>query len=417
MKPAHLETKQAFFYGWVIVAVTALVLVITAGARSAPSVFLLPIQAEMGWSKSTISLAIAFGLVLFGLGGPISGFLMARYGIKPVTLSSLILTALAMILSANLHSVTELNLFFGLLSGIGTGLVASVLSATIANRWFLERRGFVTGIFGASTSAGQLLFVPGLQFMVTNLGWRTSSLVIGAISLAVLIPVFFLMRDDPQDIGLKPLGAREDQVIPKTTPEIGVMARALRHQDFWLLAVTFFICGVTSNGLVGVHMIPHAVEHGMMPQVAANVYALMGLFNFVGTITSGYLTDRYDPRKLLAIYYTFRGLSLFILPFVHDVAGLSVFAVLFGLDYIATVPPTVALAADTFGRRNVGMVYGWIFASHQLGAALAGWLGGVARDSFGDYVLAFVVAGGIAIAGGLLSMGLRRGPQVAVASD
>jgi predicted MFS family arabinose efflux permease len=206
--------------------------------------------------------------------------------------------------------------------------------------------------------------------------------------------------------------------IIRNSSEQGMMTRALKSLDFWLLTLTFFICGFTSNGLIGNHLIPHAVDHGLSQPAAANIYALMGLFNFVGTIGSGYLTDRYDPRRLLMTYYGFRGLSLLLLPFVHDVGGLSVFAILFGLDYIATVPPTVALVADTFGRRNVGVVYGWVFAAHQIGAALASWLAAVARDSLGNYTLAFLVAGSIAISGALLSLGISRklqAPQIAQA--
>jgi sugar phosphate permease len=333
---------------------------------------------------------------------------MQRFGVRNVAIVSLVITAVSMVFSSLVKTVWQLDLTFGLMSGLGTGLVASVLGATVANRWFIEKRGLVTGIFGASTSAGQLIFVPLLVALAAGLGWRTASLVIAGIAVVIVLPVIFLMRDDPADLGLKPLGANNDAPFIRVSSEQGVMAKAVRSTDFWLLAVTFFVCGATSNGLIGNHLIPHAVEHGLTQPVAAGIYALMGAFNFVGTIASGWLTDRYDPRRLLMTYYGFRGLSLLLLPFVHDVAGLSVFAVMFGLDYIATVPPTTALVADTFGRRNVGVVYGWVFASHQLGAALAGWLAAVARERFGDYGLAFLVAGSIAIAAALLSLGIRR---------
>jgi sugar phosphate permease len=404
----RLTSRAKFFYGWVIVGVTALVLLVTAGARSAPTAFLLPMQAAEGWSKSQISFAVALGLVLFGLGGPLAGSLMQRFGVRNVAIVSLVITAVSMVFSSLVKTVWQLDLTFGLMSGLGTGLVASVLGATVANRWFIEKRGLVTGIFGASTSAGQLIFVPLLVALAAGLGWRTASLVIAGIAVVIVLPVIFLMRDDPADLHLKPLGANNDAPFIRVSSEQGVMAKAVRSTDFWLLAVTFFVCGATSNGLIGNHLIPHAVEHGLTQPVAAGIYALMGAFNFVGTIASGWLTDRYDPRRLLMTYYGFRGLSLLLLPFVHDVAGLSVFAVMFGLDYIATVPPTTALVADTFGRRNVGVVYGWVFASHQLGAALAGWLAAVARERFGDYGLAFLVAGSIAIAAALLSLGIRR---------
>ncbi len=405
--------KPKFSYAWVVVAVTAVVLLVTAGARSAPGAWLIEMERDTGWSRASLSLATGLGLILFGLGGPISGLLMAKLGVRAVTAASLIITALAMWLSSRVQTQLELNLFFGLLSGIGTGLVASVLGATIANRWFVERRGLVTGIFGASTSAGQLVFYPLLTTLAVNIGWRSSALILASITIAILVPVLFLMRSDPSEVGQRPLGATSDTPLTPPQADLGIMTKALRHPDFWLLAITFYICGATSNGLIGQHLIPHAVDHGLTQPLAAGVVALMGAFNFVGTIASGWLTDRYDPRRLLLVYYFFRGVSLLFLPYMHDLGGLSIFAVLFGLDYIATVPPTVMLVAKTFGRHNVGIVYGWVFAAHQLGAAMAAWIGGVARDNLGDYSLAFTVAGMTAVIGGFLALGIRREPPKA----
>jgi sugar phosphate permease len=400
--------KTKLFYGWVIVGIVALVLLVTAGARSAPGAFLLEMEKDTGWSRGALSFATSLGLILFGLGGPISGALMARFGVRNITVLSLVLTAASMALSSLVKTQLELNLFFGLLSGMGTGLVASVLGATIANKWFLERRGLVTGIFGASTSAGQLVFYPVLTNLAVSIGWRESALVLALIAIAVVVPAFALIRNDPADVKQRPFGAKEGDAARAPAPDAGIMRRAVSSPDFWLLAVTFYICGATSNGLVGQHLIPHAVDHGLTQPVAANIVALMGAFNFIGTIASGWLTDRYDPRKLLLIYYGFRGISLLFLPYMHDIGGLSIFAILFGLDYIATVPPTVMLVAKTFGRQNVGIVYGWVFAAHQLGAAVAAWIGGVSRDALGDYGLAFMVAGAIAILGGFLALGIRR---------
>ncbi len=404
--------KSNSSYAWIVVAVTAVVLLVTAGARSAPGAWLIEMERDTGWSRASLSLATGLGLILFGLGGPISGFLMAKFGVRAVTVVSLVITALAMWLSSQLQTQLELNLFFGLLLGIGTGLVASVLGATIANRWFVERRGLVIGIFGASTSAGQLVFYPLLTTLAVSMGWRSSALVLALITIAVLVPVLFLMRSDPSEVGQRPVGATNAPLEPQKA-DLGIMKKALVHPDFWLLAITFYICGATSNGLIGQHLIPHAVDHGLAQPVAAGVVALMGAFNFVGTIASGWLTDRYDPRRLLLTYYFFRGISLLFLPYMHDLGGLSIFAVLFGLDYIATVPPTVMLVAKTFGRQNVGIVYGWVFAAHQLGAAMAAWIGGVARDNYGDYALAFTVAGITAMIGGFLALGIRREARVA----
>jgi len=320
----------------------------------------------------------------------------------------LLLSSGSMLLSSIVQSQWQLNLFFGFMSGMATGLVASVLGATIASRWFVKNRGLVIGMMGAAVSAGQLIFFPLLTAWAVSMGWRPAALILAGICAAFILPVLLFMRDDPSQLGLRALGDEDLPDAPKPQPDPNIMQRALKSPDFWLLAVTFYICGATSNGLVGQHFIPHAVDHGFTELNAANALALMGAFNFVGTIASGWLTDRYDPRKLLLIYYGFRGVSLLFVPFIHDYVGIVAFAVLFGLDYIATVPPTIALAADTFGRWNVGVVYGWVFAAHQVGAAVAAWSAGLIRDSFGDYAIAFFFAGAIAILGGLMALIIKR---------
>ena len=403
-----LQARPRLFYGWIVVAVTIPVLMVTAGVRSAPGAWLLPMQGDLGWSKATLSFAAAIGLIVYGLGGPVSGRLMNRFGVRTVTIISLLLSAGSMVLSSIVQSQWQLNIFFGFMSGLATGLVASVLGATVASRWFVKNRGLVIGMMGAAVSAGQLVFFPLLTAWALSMGWRPAALILAGVCAVFIVPVLIFMRDDPGQLGLTALGEENLGAAPKPEPDKHIMSRALRSPDFWLLAVTFYICGATSNGLVGQHFIPHAVDHGFSELTAANALALMGAFNFVGTIASGWLTDRFDPRKLLLIYYGFRGVSLLFLPFMHDNLGMVAFAVLFGLDYIATVPPTIALAADTFGRWNVGIVYGWIFAAHQLGAAVAAWVAGIARDSFGDYALAFFFAGAIAILGGLMALVIRR---------
>jgi predicted MFS family arabinose efflux permease len=266
----------------------------------------------------------------------------------------------------------------------------------------------VIGILGASTSAGQLVFFPALTLLATDAGWRLASVAIAGVCLVVAVPVLAFLRDSPADVGAAPLGAAANAppVSMKTDP--GIMRRAIRTPDFWLLAGTFFVCGATSNGLVGQHFIPHAVDHGFTAVAASSALAVMGVFNFAGTIASGWLTDRWDPRRLLLVYYSFRGVSLLFLPFVHDAMTIGAFAVLFGLDYIATVPPTVALVADRFGRHNVGIVYGWVFAAHMFGAAIAAWVAGVVREQVGDYAAAFVAAGWIAIIAGFAALAIRR---------
>ena len=416
---------QKYYYGWVVVWVVFVALLVSAGVRAAPTVLINPLETELGWGRAAISAAVSVGLLLYGLSGPVAGWLMDRFGPKRLTLLGLAIIGGSTLMGATMTELWQLNLFWGVLSGVGTGIVAPVLGATVANRWFVERRGLVLGIFGAAASAGQLVSVPTLMWLVVEAGWRMGTIILAAVALLVILPVLLFMRDDPARLGLRPYGgsspeAPAAQQSPAPEPGTaladaqertgGVILRALRSPVFWLLSGSFFICGATSNGIIGVHFVPHSIDHGIPQVTAASVLALMGAMNFVGTIASGWLTDRFDPRKLLAVYYSGRGLSLLLLPFVTDFGGLAVFAIFFGLDYIATVPPTVALVADRFGRAHVGVIFGWVFFGHQLGAALASYLGGVARDSLGDYRLAFLTAGVLAVMGALMALGVGSEP-------
>jgi sugar phosphate permease len=400
------------FYGWVVVGITAFVLLFAAGVRVAPGAFLLDMVDSTGWSRAALSFSAGVGLVVYGLTGPAAGQLMLRLGIRRVAVVALLVTAAALALTSLVREVWQLVLVFGLLSGIGTGLVASVLGAAVASRWFVRHRGLVVGIFGAASSAGQLVFYPLLALLVEGSGWRGAALVVAGCSLALVIPAALLIRDDPADLGVRALGedpaAASARAGSRAGADPGVMRRAVRSSDFWLLAGTFFVCGFSSNGIVGQHFIAHAADHGFTPLVASQALALMGAFNFAGTIASGWLTDRVDPRRLLLVYYLFRGVSLLTLPWIHDSLGIVAFAVLFGLDYIATVPPTIALCADVFGRRNVGVVYGWVFAAHMIGAAIAAWGAGLVRDGLGTYGPAFIGAGALAGLAAIAVLGIRR---------
>jgi sugar phosphate permease len=402
------------FYGWVMAAVAFAVILVGAGTRAAPGALLLPIQAETGWTTSQITVAGALGLLLLGLGGPISGALIDRFGVRKLTAGALAVTAVGMGLSALAHEVWQLVLLFGIISGFGAGLLGSSLGPIVANRWFVTHRGLVVGLFGAAASAGQLVFFPLLTAIAGSTAWRPAVLTLAALLLVVAVPAILMLRENPAAVGERPLGQPEGAPPIATRADRGIMRRATRTPEFWLLAGTFFVCGATSNGVVGQHFIAHAVDHGFTANMAAGALALMGVFNFVGTIASGWLTDRFDPRRLLLVYYAFRGVSLLLLPALHSSADVVLFSVLFGLDYIATVPPTVALTADVFGRHNVGIVYGWIYAAHMLGAAILAQVAAIIRDTAGDYTLAYLTAGWMAVAAGVVALALRRAarPQV-----
>jgi sugar phosphate permease len=415
---AGRPTGQGVYYGWVVVAITFVTLLVSAGVRAAPGVLMAPLERDQGWDRAAIAAAIAVGLLLYGLAGPFSGHLMDRFGTRALMLAGLALMAVSTAASAAMTALWQLAVLWGVLSGIGTGLTAHVLGATVATRWFVARRGLVLGIFGAASSMGQLVIVPLLMGLVVAVGWRGSALGLAALVVIVLVPVGWLMRDAPASLGPRPAGSSARPAVPATAPG-GAMARALRTPEFWLLAGSFAICGATTNGLVSTHLIAHSLDHGVAEMAAAGALALMGSMNVLGGLTSGWLTDRVDPRKLLAGYYTARGLSLVLLPFVTDGAGLALFAILFGLDYVATIPPTAALTADIFGRQQLGLVFGWIFCAHQIGSALAAYLGGLARVALGDYQIAFLTAGALAALAAMLAMsvGRRGSPGRALAGE
>jgi sugar phosphate permease len=386
---------RRFHYAWVVTAVTFLALLAASSVRAAPGVFIVPLENEFGWDRAVISLAVSISLVTFGLGGPIGGTLVDRIGPRRALLGGLGMIAIGLYFLLSLRDLWVLYVLWGILIGVGTGIASQVTGATVAHRWFRTHRGLVIGLFGAATSVGQLIFVPWMMGLTVSDGWRAGIALVLVASLATAVPVLLLMRDRPSDIGVRAYGegetlsAEEKAADARHTP----LAAALRTKDFWLLAGSFFVCGYTSNGLVGTHLIPHALEHGFTAVTSATAVGLMGAMNIVGTLASGWFSDRYDNRKLLAAYYGFRALSLFALPFIFESQWLYVFAFAYGLDWIATVPPTVNLTASIFGRASLGQLYGWIFFSHMCGAALAAYAGGYFHTVLGDYHLMFISAG------------------------
>ena len=387
-------------YAWVIAAVTFIALMGAAGFRSTPGILIVPLEHEFGWNRAVISVAVSINLILFGLTGPFAAALMDRFGLRAVTVGALITVASGALLTTLMTSPWELYLLWGVVVGLGTGCMASVLAATVAGRWFVHRRGLVLGALTAAGATGQLIFLPGLGWLAQNVGWRYSAITVGVAALAVVPLVAIFIRNRPSDLGLRAYGATEADNVPLGTGSpIANAFRGLRlgvrSRDFWLLAGSFFICGASTNGLIGTHLIPASIDHGMAEVTAASLLAAIGVFDVVGTLASGYLTDRFDSRLLLFIYYALRGGSLLLLPYVFGSPqfGLILFIVFYGLDWVATVPPTVQLARKVFGQQNFAIVYGWIFAAHQLGAATIAFAAGAVRTYFGDYQIAFMSSG------------------------
>jgi len=397
MTASRVEVRPRWHYAFVVAAVTFGVILVTAGVRAAPGALILPLQGEYGWSRGSISLAVAVSILAYGLGAPIAGGLIDRFGPRRLAVAGCALIAAGLLPMLFMTQQWQLFLFWGLVVGVGTGAVGGVLGATVAARWFRAQRGLVVGLFAAASSMGQLIFLPSLVAIISTSGWRTAIAAMAVAVLVAAVPALVFLRDRPADVGLQPYG--DDGSAEAADAELadaasGVTLRvATRTRDFWLLAASFFVCGYTSNGLIGTHLIPHAVEHGFSEATAASAVGLMGLMNVVGTLASGWLTDRYDNRKLLAAYYSFRALSIVFLPVILAIPELFLFAIVYGLDWIATVPPTVNLTTRLYGRAHLGTIYGWIFCSHMVGAALAAYLGGVVHDALGDYTTMFLSAG------------------------
>ncbi|MGJ7581288.1 MFS transporter [Variovorax sp. RHLX14] len=410
--------RRGIHYGWVVAAITFLTMLTMSAALGLPGAMMQPLGKEFGWSTGEISSALALRFALFGLMGPFAAVLMERYGLRAVMCVGLALVGSGMALVTFASQLWQLFIVWSLMLGVGTGLTALVLGAVVANRWFVGRRGLVVGMLTASAATGQLAFLPVAAWMIEHWGWRSAvtPVFVGAALIGALCLAF--VRNRPADIGLLPYGqtpeaaAAAPKVVPMTmtwrTPFL-TLREVSGNRTFWILAGTFFICGLSTNGLVQTHFISLCGDNGMSAVPAASVLAMMGAFDFVGTILSGWLSDRYDNRKLLFWYYGLRGLSLFWLPHSEfTIYGLGIFAMFYGLDWIATVPPTVKLAGAEFGAQKVGLVFGWIFAAHQLGAATAAYGAGFARTLLLTYTPALYAAGAACLIAALVVMAIRR---------
>ena len=415
--------RRGVHYAWIVAAITFCVMLTTSAALGLPGAFLKPLTAEMGWSTDQVSSILAFRFALFGLMAPFSALLMDRFGVRNVVCAALALISGGMALATVSTQLWQLFLAWGLMLGVGSGLTALVLAALVDNRWFTARRGLVIGLLTASSATGQLAFLPVAAWLIEHMGWRVAVLPVLAACATLAVVVLGLMRNRPSDVGLAPFGEVPATASAAPAPAapmswagpFAVLRDAARTQTFWILAGTFFICGLSTNGLIQTHFIALCADFGMSAVPAASALAMMGAFDFVGTILSGWLSDRYDSRKLLFWYYALRGLSLFWLPHSEfTLYGLSIFAMFYGLDWIATVPPTIKLAGSTFGRERAPMVFGWIFAAHQIGAATAAFGAGLSRTLWLTYSPALYVAGSACLVAALLALMVRRkSPQLA----
>jgi MFS family permease len=411
-----------FYYGWFVISLCFLTTLTSAGVRSSPSVLIHPLEAEFGWSRTMIASAVSMNLLLFGVAAPLSGWLIDRIGPRMVMMGSLTILILGVSGTMMMTEFWQFFLVWGIIVGIGAGGVGSVLTATVGNRWFVAKRGLALGILGSASSTGQIIFLPLFMAMITFAGWRMGSMTLIVVAVILLPLIFLFMRDDPSDVGLEPYGAGDPKALAGGATSLrGLSAKnatitareVISSPTFWLLCSSFFVCGGTANGLIGTHLIPHEIEIGIPQIAAAGLLGLMGALNMVGTIFSGWMIDKVQPHKWLALVYALRGCSLLLLPFVRDYFGLVIFAIIYGLDWFATVPPSMAITADTFGRHNVGKVYGWIFMSHQIGAAIMASAAGAVRTHLGSYDIAFFAGGIIAMIAATCALNIKPIPKEA----
>ena len=403
--------------GWIAATVTFFTLMATAGFRSAPSVLIVPLEEAFGWSRSQVSLAVSINVLLFGLVAPFAAALMERFTVRKVVMSALMVVAISSSSTIFMTQPWHLWLLWGIGVGTGAGSMALVFAATIANRWFVARKGIVVGALTAATATGQLIFLPLLSHFAVTYGWKSVSLTVGGASAAVVPFIYFFLKEKPESLGITPYGAPADwQPTAPSEMSAGKLAidtavQSSKSRDFWILFGTFFVCGLSTNGLIGTHFIPAAHDHGMPTTVAASLLALVGVFDVIGTIFSGYLTDRIDPRKLLFFYYGLRGLSLFLLPsilFSSVHPSTLVFVIFYGLDWVATVPPTIVLCRHVLGQERATVVYGWVFVGHQVGASVAAIGAALLRVKLGDYAVSFYISAAMCLVAALAVLQIAK---------
>lgn len=400
--------RRRVHYAWVVLAIAFLTLLIAAAIRSVPGIILHSLEQEFAWSREDITLAVSINLLLFGLAGPFLGRLMDYYGPRIVVICTASLIAIGAAGTVFMQAPWQMHLLWGVVVGAGSGGCSMVMGSAVVNRWFVARRGLALGVLGAAMSAGQLIFTPILMHLDIAYGWRSAALFVALLMGVAALPLILIfLRDDPVRLGLRAYGAVGATAEP-LKPDPHPMRQATRTPEFWLLASSFGICGLTTSGLFQTHLIPHGLEHGFSEMTMAVSLGVMGATDILGTIASGWICDRFGKRGPLAVYYLLRGATLLALPSIDSTGGLMLFSVIYGLNWLSTVPATSALAADLFGKQNVGTVFGWIFFAHQLGAAVAAYGASFLHHWGGDYALTFSMAGAFAILGTGLVLSIRR---------
>ncbi|EHM25492.1 major facilitator superfamily permease [Streptomyces sp. W007] len=398
-----------------MIAVVAGAAIVTAGAfTTVPGLLVTPLHENYAWDRGQIALAASVNMILFGLTAPFAAALMDRVGIRRVVVGALLLVSAGALLTSFMSQPWQLVAYWGVLIGLGSGCLTMTFAASITADWFDKRRGLVTGALSSSSHLGQLIFLPLLAWSVDRFDWRPPVVTLAFVALAVAALVFLLLRDHPADVGAKPYGATEFVPKPDRVPgaarrTIAVLVAALRTGPFWLLAGMFVICGASTNGIMWSNWAPAAHDHGMAVTAAASMLSLIGIFSALGAIFSGWLTDRFDPRRLLTVYFAIRALTLLALPlvFTSTVTVLMIaFVVVYGLVDVATVPPVIELSRRVYGEDGP-IVFGWANSAHQLGAGASAFLGATARDLFGTYDVVWTALSVACVVAALMALVVR----------
>ncbi len=403
-------------YAWIILIVTFLSVIIAAVTNTMSGVMMIPFEKEFGWSRASISGAFAICITLVGFSGPFIAGLYQKFSVRKVLLLGMGTLLTAILLTTIMSQIWHLFIIWGIIIGLSAGAFLTVLNVYVATTWFEKKRGLALGLLTSSSAAGQLVFLPLMAYIVENYSWRNAVLTIFSFGVFIYVLLWIFMKNDPADVGVLPLGAEKsnkkqaNNINPVKAAFDGLKLGA-KSKVFWLLAGSFFVCGFSASGLIGTHFISLCIDYGYKEVTAASILAFMGIFNIIGTTLSGYISDRFDNRWLLFWYYGLRGLSLLILPFAlstNSIIYLSAFAIFYGMDWIATVPPTIKLATDHFGKEKVGVIYGWIYTAHQLGAGAAAYGGGLVYSWLNAYQSIFIAAGVFCLVATLFILNIKK---------
>lgn len=415
------EDLKRIHYSWVILSITFFSIISAGIVRSSSGVFIVPFENEFGWDRSMISFAFATSLFLYGISGPFMAALIESIGLKKMMISAMLTLVVGVLLTYIMEKPWQLIFIWGIIIGLGSGLFLTVLSPYVANRWFEKRRGLAVGILTAATATGQLILLPILAIILETHSWRWAISLILILSLVMLIVILLFMKNSPVEMGILPYGQDKEKVAtyirhstsrknPISTA-FQALFEAVKVKEFWLLSGSFFICGLSTSGLIGTHFISYCIGFGFTAVAAASLLSFMGIFDLIGTTLSGWLSDRFDNRWLLFWYYALRGASLVFLPFAlsdGSMTFLIIFSIFYGLDWIATVPPTINISRQVFGMEKSVVIYGWIFAAHQAGSAVAAGGAGIIYSLFNSYTWAFVLAGVFCVLASLFVIVIKK---------